>query len=79
MQYFAPRMRPVPPLCARDCPDRSGTCRAGCCNWKLYESIRNHIYDVNHRDRMDMELDHAANRQTVRAENRIRRRKHYEK
>lgn len=72
MQYFAPRMRPVPPPCARDCPDRSGT-------WTLYESIRNHIYDVNHRGRMDMELDHAASRQTVRAENRIRRRKHYEK
>lgn len=76
MQYFAPRMRPVPPPCARDCPDRSGTCRAGCCSWTLYESIRNHIYDVNHRGRMDMELDYASTRQAVRAKNRIRRREH---
>lgn len=76
MQYFAPRMRPVPPPCARDCPDRSGTCRVRCCTWTLYESIRNHIYDVNHRGRMDMELDYASSRQAVRAANEIRRRKH---
>lgn len=77
MQYFAPRMRPVPPPCARDCQDRSGTCRAGCCSWKLYESIRNHIYDVNHREKISMELDKAARRQMTRAANKGRKGKNY--
>ena len=65
MNYFAPRMRPIPPPCGRNCPDRSGTCRAGCCTWTLYESIRNHIYDVNHRDRDSLQPDLAAGKQMV--------------
>lgn len=79
MNYFAPRMRPIPPPCGRNCPDRSGTCRAGCCTWKLYESIRNHIYDVNHRDRDSLQPDLAAGKQMVHAENKVRRRKHIAK
>lgn len=77
--YFAPRMRPIPPPCGRNCPDRSGTCRAGCCTWTLYESIRNHIYDVNHRDRDSLQPDLAAGKQMVHADNQIRRRKHIAK
>ena len=76
MNYFAPRMRPIPPPCGRNCPDRSGTCRARCCTWTLYESIRNHIYDVNHRDRDSLQPDLAAGKQIVHADNQIRRRKH---
>lgn len=79
MDYFAPRMRPIQPPCGRNCPDRSGTCRAGCCTWTLYESIRNHIYDVNHRDRDSLQPDLAAGKQMVHAENQIRRRKHIAK
>lgn len=79
MNYFAPRMRPIPPPCGRNCPDRSGTCRAGCCTWTLYESIRNHIYDVNHRDRDSLQPDLAAGKQMVHAENKVRRRRYVAK
>ena len=67
MNYFAPRMRPIPPPCGRNCPDRSGTCRAGCCTWTLYETIRTHIYAVNHRDRDSLQPDLAAGKQMVHA------------
>ena len=77
MNYFAPRMRPIPPPCGRNCPDRSGTCRAGCCTWTLYESIRNHIYEINHRDKISLEPDIAAIRQIERAANKDRRGKTY--
>ena len=77
MNYFAPRMRPIPPPCGRNCPDRSGTCRAVCCTWTLYESIRNHIYDINHRDKISLEPDIAAIRQIERAANKDRRGKSY--
>lgn len=79
MIYFAPRMRPIPPPCGRDCPDRSGTCRAGCCTWTLYETIRNHIYEVNHRDRDNMQLDRASQKQEIRAYNEGRRHKNIAK
>ena len=77
MNYFAPRMRPIPPPCGRNCPDRSGTCRAGGCSWALYESIRNHIYDINHRVKLSLEPDRAAIRQIERAANKDRRGKTY--
>lgn len=79
MNYFAPRMRPIPPPCGRNCQDRSGTCRAVCCTWTLYESIRNHIYDVNHRDRDSLQPDLAAGKQMVHAENKVRRRRYVAK
>jgi len=43
----------------------------------LYESIRNHIYDVNHRDKISLEPDRAAVRQIERAANKDRRGKTY--
>ena len=43
------------------------------------ESIRNHIYDVNHRDRDSLQPDLAAGKQMVHADNQIRRRKHIAK
>ena len=48
-----------------------------CCNWTLYESIRNHIYDVNHRAKLSLEPDIAAIRQIERAANKDRRGKTY--
>lgn len=43
----------------------------------LYESIRNYIYDVNHRDKLRLEPDIAAIRQIERAANKDRRGKSY--
>ena len=71
-QIYAPRMRPVPPPCAKDCPGR-----APGCSWTLYESIRNYIYDVNHKDKISLEPDRAAVRQFERAANKDRRGKTY--
>lgn len=76
-QIYAPRMRPVPPPCAKDCPERGPGCSACCCSWTLYESIRNHIYDVNHKDKISLEPDMAAIRQIERAANKDRRGKSY--
>ena len=78
-QIYAPRLRQIPPPCAKDCPGREPGCSARCCSWALYESIRNHIYDVNHRDRDSLQPDLAAGKQMVHADNQIRRRKHIAK
>ena len=77
MNYFAPRMRPIPPPCGRNCPDRSATCRVRCCTWTLYESIRNYLYVENGQARKNLELDIAAQKQINRADNQARGRKHY--
>lgn len=58
-------------------PGREPGCSARCCNWTLYVSIRNHIYDVNHRDKISLEPDIAAIRQIERAANKDRRGKSY--
>lgn len=76
-QIYAPRMRPVPPPCAKDCPGREPGCSTRCCSWTLYESIRNYIYDVNHKDKLSLEPDRAAVRQFERAANKDRRGKTY--
>lgn len=76
-QIYAPRMRQIPSPCGKDCPGREAECSARCCNWTLYESIRNHIYDVNHRDKISLEPDSAAIRQIERAANKDRRGKSY--
>lgn len=44
-QIYAPRMRQIPPPCAKDCPGREPGCSARCC------------YDVNHRDKISLEPD----------------------
>ena len=44
---------------------------------QLYESIRNHIYDINHRVKLSLEPDRAAIRQIERAANKDRRGKSY--
>lgn len=76
-QIYAPRMRQIPSPCGKDCPGREAECSARCCNRTLYESIRNHIYDVNHRDKISLEPDIAAIRQIERAANKDRRGKSY--
>lgn len=76
-QIYAPRMRQIPSPCAKDCPGREPGCSARCCSWTLYESVRNHIYDVNHRDKISLEPDRAAARQFERAANKDRRGKSY--
>lgn len=76
-QIYAPRMRQIPSPCARDCPDRQAGCEERCCSWTLYVSVRDHIYDENHRERWNMELDKAARQQVRRAGNKDRRGKSY--
>ena len=48
-----------------------------CCNWTLYESIRNYLYVENGQARKNLELDIAAQKQINRADNQVRGRKHY--
>lgn len=48
-----------------------------CCNWTLYESIRNYLYVENGQARKNLELGLAAQKQINRADNQVRRRKHY--
>lgn len=48
-----------------------------CCNWTLHESIRNYLYVGNGQARKNLELDLAAQKQINRADNQVRRRKHY--
>lgn len=76
-QIYAPRLRQIPPPCAKDCPGREPGCSARCCSWTLYERIRNYIYDVNHKDKLSLEPDRAAARQFERAANKDRRGKTY--
>lgn len=76
-QIYAPRMRQIPSPCGKDCPGREAGCSARCCSWTLYESIRNHIYDINHRAKLSLEPDIAAIRQIERAANKDRRGKSY--
>ncbi len=76
-QIYAPRMRQVPSPCGKDCQSREAGCSTRCCSWTLYESIRNHIYDINHRAKLSLEPDRAAIRQIERAANKDRRGKTY--
>ena len=76
-QIYPQRMRQIPPPCAKDCPGRAPGCSARCCSWTLYESIRNYIYDINHKDKLSLEPDRAAARQFERAANKDRRGKSY--
>lgn len=48
-----------------------------CCNWTLYESIRNYLYMENGQARKNLELDLAAQKQINSADNQGRGRKHY--
>lgn len=77
MPSLTPRLRRVKPPCGRFCPARTAGCSAMCCNWTLYESIRNYLYVENGQARKNLELDIAAQKQVNRADNQVRRRKHY--
>lgn len=77
MPSLTPRIRRVKPPCGRFCPARTAGCSAMCCNWTLYESIRNYLYVENGQARKKIELDLAAQKQVNRADNQVRRRKHY--
>ena len=60
MPSLTPRIRRVKPPCGRFCPARTAGCSAMCCNWTLYESIRNYLYVENGQARKKFELDLAA-------------------
>lgn len=77
MPSLTPRIRRIKPPCGRFCPARTAGCSAMCCNWTLYESIRNYLYVENGQARKNLELDLAAQKQVNRADNQVRRRKHY--
>ena len=77
MPSLTPRLRRVKPPCGRFCQARTAGCSAMCCNWTLYESIRNYLYVENGQARKNLELDLAAQKQINRADNQVRRRKHY--
>lgn len=77
MPSLTPRLRRVKPPCGRFCPARTAGCSTMCCNWTLYESIRNYLYVENGQARKNLELDLAAQKQVNRADNQVRRRKHY--
>ena len=77
MPSLTPRIRRIKPPCGRFCPARTAGCSAMCCNWTLYESIRNYLYAENGKARKKFELDLAAQKQVNRADNQVRRRKHY--
>ena len=77
MPSLTPRIRRIKPPCGRFCPARTAGCSAMCCNWTLYESIRNYLYVENGQARKNFELDLAAQKQVNRADNQVRRRKHY--
>lgn len=77
MPSLTPRLRRIKPPCGRFCPARTAGCSAMCCNWTLYESIRNYLYVENGQARKNLELDLAAQKQINRADNQVRRRKHY--
>lgn len=77
MQIYTPRMRQIPPPCARDCPDRKAGCAERCCSWTLYLSIRNHIYDVNHHARWATELDQKSAKAIARAAKKERKGRNY--
>lgn len=77
MPSLTPRIRRIKPPCGRFCPARTAGCSAMCCNWTLYESIRNYLYVENGQARKNLELDIAAQKQVNRADNQVRRRKHY--
>ena len=77
MPNLMPRLRRIKPPCGRFCPARMAGCSAMCCNWTLHESIRNYLYVGNGQARKNLELDLAAQKQINRADNQVRRRKHY--
>lgn len=77
MPSLTPRLRRVKPPCGRFCPARMAGCSTMCYNWTLYESIRNYLYVENGQARKNLELDLAAQKQINRADNQVRRRKHY--
>lgn len=76
-QIYAPRMRQIPSPRAASRLPAGAVLRARCCSWALYESIRNHIYEINHRAKLSLEPDIAAIRQIERAANKDRRGKSY--
>ena len=77
MPSLTPRLRRVKPPCGRFCPARMAGCSTMCCSWTLYESIRDYLYVENGQARKNLELDLAAQKQINRADNQVRRRKHY--
>ena len=77
MPNLTPRLRRIKPPCGRFCPARMAGCSAMCCNWTPYDGIRNSPYVENGQARKNLELDLAAQKQINRADNQVRRRKHY--
>lgn len=62
---YAPKTKPIPPTCGRDCPGRAPGCSAMCCSWMLYQSIREHIYQKQLAEKHAQELNFVALREKV--------------
>ena len=77
MPSLTPRLRRITQPRGSFCPARMAGYSTMCCNWTLYESIRNYLYMENGQARKNLELDLAAQKQINRADNQARGRKHY--
>lgn len=64
---YAPKTKPIPPPCGRDCPGRAPGCSAMCCSWMLYQSIREHIYQKQLAEKHAQELNFVAQREIAHA------------
>lgn len=67
MMQYAPKTKPIPPPCGRDCPGRAPGCSAMCCSWMLYQSIREHIYQKQLAEKHAQELNFVAQREIAHA------------
>lgn len=50
MMRYAPKTKPVPPPCGRDCPGRAPGCSAMCCSWMLYQHPGAHLSKAARRE-----------------------------
>lgn len=73
MMRYAPKTKPVPPPCGRDCPGRAPGCSAMCCSWMLYQSIREHIYQKQLAEKHAQELNFVAQREIAHAGRKVRK------
>lgn len=73
MMRYAPKTKPIPPPCGRDCPGRAPGCSAMCCSWMLYQSIREHIYQKKLAEKHAQELNFVAQREITHAGRKVRK------
>ena len=73
MMRYAPKTKPIPPPCGRDCPGCAPGCSAMCCSWMLYQSIREHIYQKQLAEKHAQELNFVARREIAHAGRKVRK------